>query len=164
METIMEELKNKARATWTGDEGERRAVRLEVFLSKLLPEYADKLGLTQMQVLQALESKRNYCCVNYYHEANFPSLESVRVFDTQEELKAAVPSMKFRCPSCNELSSNPYECNSSAKRKDGSVCDWKSYGLFGTLGKGFRFTIRQGFLDNPRVDEIFTPIEFEQAA
>lgn len=164
MEVIIEELKDKARASWSGEEGERRAERLEAFLRKLLPQYAEKLGLTQEQVLRALESKRNYSCLNYYQEAKFPSLESVRVFETQADLKAAIPSMKFRCPSCGELSANPYECNTGAKRKDGSVCDWKSYGLFGTLGKGFRFTVREGFLDHPRIDEIFMPVEFEQAA
>lgn len=164
MEEIIEQLKDKARATWSGQTGEERAERLEAFLRKMLPQYAEKLGLTPEEVLRALEGKRDYCCVNYYQEANFPNLDGVRVFETQAELKAAVPSMKFRCSSCNELSSNPYRCNTGAKRKDGSVCDWKSYGLFGTLGKGFRFTIREGFLENPRVDDIFMPVEFEQAA
>jgi hypothetical protein len=164
MEEIIEQLKTKARATWSGGEGDRRAERLEAFLRKLLPEYAAKLGLTQEAVLRALEGKRDYCCVNYYQEANFPSLENVKVFDSEAELRAAIPSMTFRCPACGKLSTNPYTCNSGAKRTDGSLCDWKSYGLFRTLGKGFRFTIRQGFLDNPRVDDIFMPVEFEQAA
>ncbi len=68
----------------------------------------------------------------------------------------ACPSRKFRCPSCGGLSSNPYECNASKE------CDWKSYGFFRTMGKGVRIAIKEGFIENPQIHEIFMPLEFEQ--
>lgn len=162
-QSIMEKLKDEARRSWHGDEGERRAQRLEAFLETLLSEYASVLGLSKFEVLRAIEGARTYSAINYYQSAKFPSLANVRVFDTQAELLAAMPSKRFRCPACNEISTNPYECD-SGKKQNSKVCDWKSYGLFRTAGKGFRFTIREGFLENPIVDEIFMPVDFEAQA
>ncbi len=164
MEEIIEQLKEKARASWHGAEGERRAERLEAFLRKMLAEYSEKLGLPQVAILEALESKRDYSCINYYQEANFPSLDGVRVFETKADLRAAFPSMQFRCPSCHGVSTNPYTCNTGIVRKDKKVCDWKAWGLFRTLGEGLRLAVKEGFLDHPRVEEIFMPVELEQAA
>lgn len=162
MQNTIEALKQKARDSWPGVEGERRAERLETFLQRLLPEYAEKLGLSQAEVLNALESGRSYSAINYYQAAKFPPLADVDVYDSQDDLKAAIPSMTFRCPCCEEVSTDPYECNSGANKKGSEEpCDWKAYGLFGTLGKGYRFTIKAGFLDNPRVDEIFMPVDME---
>jgi hypothetical protein len=164
MEETIEQLKEEARASWRGAEGEHRAERLEAFLRRMLAEYSEKLGLPQEEILKALESKRTYSCLNYYQGANFPSLEGVRVFETREELKAAFPAMQFRCPSCHGLSTNPYTCNTGIVRKDKKVCDWKAWGLFRTLGEGLRLTVKEGFLEHPRVEEIFMPVELERAA
>jgi hypothetical protein len=46
---------------------------------------------------------------------------------------------------------------------DGKPCDWKAYGLFGTLGKGLRVMLVEGWLDNPRVHEIFMPVALAPA-
>lgn len=164
METTIEMLKQKARDSWHGETGESRAKSLEVFLRKMLADYSKNLGLPEADILAAIESKRDYSAINYYQEANFPSLEGVRVFDTLEALKAAIPSKKFRCPSCGGISTDPYECNSGVfVGGDKHACNWKAYGLFRTAGKGFRFTIKDSFLEKPRVDEIFMPVDFEDA-
>lgn len=161
MQEIIERLKEEARNSWHGTEGERRAERLGTFLKTMLPEYASVLGLSEAEILTAIEGRRTYTAINYYQPANFPSLKDVRVFDTQADALAAMPSKRFRCPACGGTSTDPYECNSGESLGD-KTCDWKSWGLLRSLGKGFRFTIKEGFLDQPRVDEIFMPIELEQ--
>ena len=45
--------------------------------------------------------------------------------------------------------------------KDGKICDWKVYGLL-KAHDGFRFTIKDKFLETPRIDDIFKPIELEE--
>lgn len=159
MEATIEKLKDQARKCWGGTAGEKLAQDHESFLRKMLADYSKNLELPQADILAALESRRNYSAVNYYQAANFPTLDGVKVFETQADLRAAIPSMKFRCPACNGISTDPYTCNSGVVEK-GKVCDWKTWGLFRTAGKGFRFTIKEGFLENPRVDEIFMPVDF----
>ncbi|MCX4027897.1 hypothetical protein H0A36_25840 [Endozoicomonas sp. SM1973] len=158
-QTIINQLKEKARGSWEGEVGEDRAVKLESFLNKMLTEYSEKLGYSKYEIISATEKTRNYSAINYYQEANFPSLEGVDVYETLEDLKAAIKTVAFKCPACNGISTNPYECNSGVKSKEGEVCDWKSYGLFRTLGEGYRFTIKESFLEKPRIDEIFMPID-----
>jgi hypothetical protein len=161
MQETIDKIKKEAAGGWGGEHGQRLADEVEAFILKLLPEYAVALGLSQEAVLEAIETKRDYWAPNYYQAANFPSLKDVRVFETQVELRAAIPSMKFRCPHCGGISTDPYDCNSGIE-VGGKRCDWKTYGLFRTLGKGFRFTIKEGFLERPRVDEIFMPVEMEE--
>jgi len=169
MEATIEKIKQLARKSWKGDEGERRATIVEAFLRKRIPEYAQAFDLSEDEVMEAVEGRRSYCAVNYYQEATFPSLEGVRVFENREALEAAIPpGTKFRCPACKGESTNPYTCNSGKviERLGGGkgVCDWKSFGLFHTMGKGLRFTIKDGFLEKPMVDEIFLPVVFENEA
>lgn len=151
----LENIKQRCRESWAGKIGEQRAAETESFILGFLPSYAELLGMTQEQVLDAIESKRTYCAVNYYQQANFPMLDGVKVFDTKQAFAEAAPSKQYRCPSCGGVSSAPYECNAS------DDCDWKSYGLFGTLGKGVRIVVKDTFLDCPKVHEIFMPLEFE---
>ncbi|WP_264297929.1 hypothetical protein [Aliarcobacter butzleri] len=33
--------------------------------------------------------------------------------------------------------------------------------MLGTLGKGFRFTVKESFLEQPKVDDCFMPVEFK---
>lgn len=133
------------------------------FVRQFTAEYAEVLGLSQAEVIEAIEAKRDYSAPNFYQQANFPSLNGVRLFDTTDAFRSAIPSKQFRCPSCNGISTDPYECNSGDTKSDGETCNWKSYGLFRTLGKGLRIVIKEGFLENPQVHEIFMPLEFEQA-
>lgn len=156
--SIIEKIKQNARDSWSGPTGEERAATVELFITKLLDEYHSKLGLSKLSILKAIEEKRNYMVSNYYQEANFPSLKNVMLFETLQDLLSAIPSKKFRCPSCNAISTNPYECNA------GNDCNWVSYGFLRTMGKGLRFTIKQGFLERPIIDEIFMPLELEKNA
>jgi hypothetical protein len=145
-------------AGWAGRIGEERAASVRALLDRVLPEYAAALGLTQDAVLAAIESCRNVNAINFYQEANFPSLADVAMFDTLAAFKAAYPSGKYVCPSCDGHSNNPYECDAGTVR-DGKPCNWKSYGFFRTLGKGLRVVIKDKFLESPRVEEIFRPVE-----
>lgn len=148
--------------SWEGAVGEERADAVRALLDRVLPEYAAALGLTQEAVLQALEQRRDYSAVNYYQMANFPPLDGVLLFATVDAFKAAFPSGQYRCPACGGVSSDPYECNAGTVR-GGEVCDWKSYGLLGTLGKGLRVLITDNFLTAPVVQDIFMPVERDGA-
>lgn len=121
-------------------------------------EYAAYLNVSWLDVIAGWESKRTYWFMNYYQEYNQPKLdgERVRVFEDLKSFCAQTPSKKFRCPNCGGISTNPYECNSQLKvNKD--ICDWKSYGLFGTLNKGVYVYIKELLQGN----EIFMPIDWE---
>ncbi|HAS5778580.1 TPA: hypothetical protein I7E95_002538 [Vibrio cholerae] len=155
METL-EKIKQMCRESWSGEIGEKRAESTAAFILGFLPNYAEKLGVSQEQVLDAIEAKRTYSAVNYYQAANFPSLEGVRVFATKQEFLELAPSKQFRCPSCGGVSSDPYQCNASQK------CGWNASGFFGTLDKGVRILVKDSFLEYPRVHEIFMPLEFEK--
>ena len=88
--------------------------------------------------------------------------ENITIYESLEDLKNKIDFSKgFRCPACGGVSKNPYKCDSGQLINDEKVCDWKAYGLFGTMGKGFTFTIKDGFLENPKVDDIFYPVSLE---
>jgi hypothetical protein len=161
IETIIEDIKQKARETWDGDEGERRAQRVEALIRKILPNYAQAIGKSELEILEAIENFRIYSVVNYYQDANFPLLDDIKVYQTEDELREIVGKAGFRCPACEGVSSNPYECDAGVVR-DGVICNWKAYGLFKTFGKGLRFTIVEKFMEIPKVDEIFMPVAMEQ--
>lgn len=178
VDDIIEKVKQEARDGFKGEAGEKRAEHLEEFISQMLDNYSQCLGLSKLEILSAIEAKRDYSAVNYYQAANFPMLNNDEVViykDQKEMLESIKLENGFRCPACGGISSNPYECNSGEsmnKKKNkkaskaeedffGEVCNWKSYGFLGTMGKGFRFTIIEGFLENPRIDECFMPIALE---
>lgn len=151
--------------SWKGAEGEKRAAAVQALLARVLPEYAGVLGLTEEAVLNAIEEKRDYSAVNYYQEANFPSLADVTLFDTLADFRATYPSGKYVCPACEEHSTDPYQCNSGAVRgkgKTSQVCNWKSWGFFRTMGKGLRVVVKDRFVESPGVHEIFMPLELAQ--
>lgn len=159
MEQTIEKLKEKARESWSGATGEQRAKDLEKYLRGKLEEYSNALGISQKEILAAWEQDRTYSAINYYQEANQPSIKSdkVRVFDTAEELLQAIGENEFRCPSCSGISTNPYSCNSGKEMAKGKTCDWKVYGLFGDLGKGVFIYIK----DKLKGETIFLPISWE---
>lgn len=160
MEQTIDKLKGIARDSWEGKVGEQRAIELEKYLRTKLVEYSNALGISQEAILKSWEEDRTYNAINYYQEANQPSLKAdkVKVFETVEELLQAVGEKKFRCPSCNGVSTNPYECNSGEEMSKGKKCDWKVYGLFGDLGKGTYVYIK----DKLRGESIFTPLSWEK--
>ena len=162
---IIEGLKQQAWDSWKGEEGLRRAEELEKFLREKVAHYAVWFELPPLGILKAWEGRRNYSAINYYQESNFPQLDNVAVWVNGEALKQAVGDKGFRCPNCGGVSTDPYECNSGLEMDPGVTCNWKSYGLLKCLGKGYRFTVREGFLDHGgRVDEIFMPIALEEGA
>jgi len=116
--------------------------------------YAEKTGLLAIDILNAWEERRDYWYMNYYQDCNQPEIkgENVRVFDTVDDLKSAIGKMEFRCPSCGGISTKPYKCNASDE------CDWCSYGLLGTLGKGAHVFVKSEL----RGQECFMPVAWEQ--
>jgi len=157
--TRYKELMEKIRVNLNDDK--RFAKQLEWFKERV-EHYHQVLGFTQVEILEAFERKRDYLAANYYQDANFPLLdEKVKIFETLDELRGSIASRQFICPACNQVQSDPYECKSGFKDKNDKVCDWKSYGFFGTAGKGFRFTIKESFLEKPMNDDVFMPIEFK---
>ena len=135
--------------------------------------YAEKTGLEAADILNAWEEDRSYWYMNYYQETNQPSLDGeVRIFDTLYDLRASFEGKGFRCPACGGVSSSPQKCDSGIvitslhikhigrrlpKTKESKVCDWKSYGLFGTLGKGASAFIKSEL----RVMQLFMPVAWE---
>ena len=127
--------------------------------------YSEKTGIPETEILDAWEKQRGYWYMNYYQDANQPLIKSdnVKVFETKEELQKSINGKGFRCPQCKGISKNPYECDSKVivkDIKDGKKreCNWKSYGLFGTLGKGITVFVKE----NIRMEEIFMPVAWEQ--
>lgn len=121
--------------------------------------YAKKTGLDTDEILNAWEKQRTYWYMNYYQEANQPKIEgdNVQVFETVENLMESVGNKGFRCPSCEQISTNPYSCNSGHVEKN-EKCNWKVNGLFGDLGKGVHVFVK----DKMIVENIFFPIAWEK--
>lgn len=115
--------------------------------------YAEKTGLSASEILDAWEKRRDYWYMNYYQDSCQPEIkgDKVRVFDTVDDLKASIVVPEFRCPKCGGVSSDPYKCNAS------DTCDWKSYGLFGTLGKGVYVFVKSELYGQ----NIFMPVAWE---
>lgn len=159
MEQIIEKLKENARESWSGETGEKRAIDLEKYLRGKLEEYSNTLDIPQEEILKAWEQDRTYSAINYYQEANQPSIKSdkVKVFETVEKMMKAIGDKKFRCPACNGVSTSPYLCNSGEKIVKGKTCDWKVYGFLGDLGKGIFVYIK----DKLKGETIFMPISWE---
>lgn len=122
--------------------------------------YAEKTGLSAVDVLNAWEKGRDYWYMNYYQEANQPEIkaDTVRLFDTQDDLRESVGTTGFRCPSCGGVSKSAYVCDSGLPmNKKGEICNWKSYGLFGTMGKGIYVFVK----DKLKGQNIFMPVAWE---
>ena len=76
-------------------------------------QYADALGVSRDEVLDAWEARRNYCPENYYQEYNQPALDGkskvIKESDWLVELRQRFgnnPSnWKFVCPSCGHVQS-----------------------------------------------------------
>lgn len=115
--------------------------------------YAEKTGVSAVEILNAWEKGRDYWYMNYYQEANQPKLEGerIRVFDTVEQMLASIGEPQFRCPKCSAVSKSPYECSVAP-------CDWKVYGLFRDLGKGVYVFVKE----KARGELLFMPIAWEQ--
>ena len=153
IDEIIKELKTKC---------DGRGEKMEAFIRSMLKNYSEVLGFTELEIIESLEKKRTYWCLNYYQEANMPKLEKdIVIFNTLDEFRKKFPSHKFRCPICGGVSTDPQTCDSGKEMEKGKICDWKSYGLFGTMGKGYGFIIKDDFLEYAVIYDIFRPIELE---
>lgn len=161
----------KLRADILGDtnSGRTEEERLKVleFAVERAKHYEEKTGVSASEMLTAWESRRKYWYMNYYQNANQPLIdESVRVFDNTEQMLEAIGQTGFRCPNCEGVSRNPYTCKSGVKvpllNSGGKpeTCDWKVYGLFGSLGKGVYVFVKSEL----KGENIFMPIAWEQPA
>ena len=120
--------------------------------------YSHKTGVPVSKLLTAWEEQRNYWYQNYYQDANQPKLNraDVLVVEGKDELQELFKK-GFRCPACNGISRNPITCTSEIKIK-GKTCNWKAYGLLGTLGKGLYVFPKDIAIGT----EIFMPIVLEE--
>ena len=122
--------------------------------------YAEKTGMDASEILDMWERKRDYWFMNYYQECNQPEIKdgNVYVFDSVEAYRESVGSAGFRCPMCAGVSHDPYECDSKLEMSKGITCDWKAYGLLGTLGKGVTIFLKSEMA----MAHIFKPIAWEK--
>jgi len=162
-EQTITKLKKEAFDSWGGKEGEARSTAIESFIRQLTKNYSQTLGMSEESILDSIEKHRSYSAINYYQQHNFPKLEGdIEIFNSDEDYINKFPSKKFRCPACDGISTNPQTCNSGEIiKKTKQVCNWAAYGLLGTLGKGYRFIIKNTFLEDAIVYDIFKPIELE---
>lgn len=139
-------------------------------IKKIVDFYAKLFDLNPLDILKGLESQREMSISGYYSESRFPiKKEHIVIFEDEKDLrKRADPKKGFRCPHCKGISKHPYQCNSGIKlvliNSEGKkeICNWKSFGLFGTLGKGMTFTLKSIWPHKPFVDESFMPISMEE--
>lgn len=150
--------------------GRSEAERMKVlqFAVDRAKHYEEKTGVSAADILSAWEKARDYWYMNYYQDANQPLIEgeSVRVFETTDELIAAIGKNGFRCPHCNCVTRSPYKCDSGVKlplidsKGKAEVCNWKVYGLFGSMGKGVYVFVKIEL----KGENIFKPVAWEQSA
>lgn len=157
LQSIIDDLAQKAFDTWGGAIGEARADSVKNVILRFLPNWSEKLGFTQLEILKSIEKNRQVNSVNHYQEHRFPMLDDeVAVFEAIDDFKKMHKHQGFRCPSCSQVSTNPQECDHNP-----SECNWKSYGFFKCMGKGYRFLVKEAFLEDGKVYEIFPPVALE---
>ena len=112
--------------------------------------YSEKTGLAYLDILKSWESNRKYWYLNYYQDCKQPKIKTgkVRIFETMKDYQDSLGENGFRCPKCGAETSSPYECS----------CNWKSYGLLGTMGKGITVFVKE----NMAMGEIFMPVAWEK--
>ena len=121
--------------------------------------YSHKTGVPLEQILDIWEADRDYSFENYYQESKQPRIDSdhVYVFENSGEFIASTKGMGFRCPVCKGVSSDPQKCDTGILLSGGKHCNWKAYGLFGTMGKGVCVLLK----DHMIPVNIFKPVAFE---
>lgn len=155
LEQLKAAIVEKAYKSWGGPVGEERAAKVKALLDTVLPDWAAVTGHSELEILQALEKRRDYSVTGFYQPQSMPLLSDVNMFETLADLRAAVGDDGFRCPSCGRVSGSATKCDVDDK------CRWNCHGMYECLGKGFRVAIRKNFLKAPVVSEIFMPIAFE---
>lgn len=159
LQSIIDAIAQQAFNSWKGEIGKEREESVRNVIANFLPNWSEKLGFTQLEILKSIEKNRRVNSINHYQEHQFPKLDDVTVYESIEDFKAMHKGQGFRCPSCSQVSNNPQECD-----HDLAKCTWKSYGFFKCMGKGYRFVVKETFLEDGRIYEIFMPVALEQAA
>ena len=121
--------------------------------------YQLKTEKPYQEIIDTWVSKKDYWYINYFQEENQPLItgEDVYLFENREAAKESFKELGFRCPRCGGISKSPTECDTNIV-VDKKTCDWKSYGLFGTLGKGVTIILK----DTISIENIFKPIAYEK--
>lgn len=127
--------------------------------------YAEVSGMDYEKIIDRWEYRRNYSYINYYQDSNQPRLDGKRVliFENQEHLQKELSCKNFRCPYCEGVSKNPYECDSGKEVKlinsgnEVKKCNWKVYGFLGGLGKEVFIFLK----DMAAGEKIFPPVDFD---
>jgi hypothetical protein len=157
---VIEEIVSKEEKMWTRE----RLQPMAKFLDERFTEWGEVLGRPAAELLQNIEGKRNYSAINYYQDSTMPSLKKVRIFKTQIELLESIGEKKFRCSACEQVSTNPYRCNSGMKAETKSgICDWNVGGFLRDLGKGVNILVTEMMDEVPSPDLIFMPLAWEKA-
>ena len=75
--------------------------------------------------------------------------------ESAEDFASRYAEHGFICPRCGGISRDPRMCD-SGKPMDakGTICNWKAYGLFGTLDKGVTIFVK----NTCQIVNIFRPV------
>ncbi|AQS35753.1 hypothetical protein Sps_00555 [Shewanella psychrophila] len=127
-----------------------------------IPLWAVIIGETSHSLLKAMEDSRTTSVSHWYSDYRlpFPDTENLTVYATLDEFKSICKSQTFRCPSCGQLSVEPFFCEVKSTKL---YCNWKAYGYSGCLGRGHRFVIKADLIQTPKVPEIFMPFDLEDS-
>lgn len=134
------------------------------FIFERSKQWSGVLNIPYFQIIDKWLDMCNYSMINYFQGANQPKLDkTTRIFETMEDFKKSVGDKGFRCPYCNGVSSDMWNCNSGEmvellNTKGKHKCNWSAGGFLGTLGKGTFVFIKESFA----YARIFTPIEWEK--
>jgi hypothetical protein len=122
--------------------------------------YSKVTGICACEILSGWEECRVNSFMSFYCEENQPILTAGAeyVFETTEDLMSSTGKKGYRCPKCGGVSQSAYECTSGLG-KDGTPCDWKSFGQFGNIGYGTFVFVKEGMTGQT----ILSPIAWEIA-
>lgn len=154
---IFEEIAIEIYNGWPGKTWLQRIQEKIKFISEVLPEYSKMYWKNNIETLEKLAKARSCNYTNWFQNGNIPKVKDVLVYKNSEDFFKKHPEKKYICPACGGESTNPNECNTWIK-KDGKVCDWKVYGLFGDLWKWVNIFFTDKMEENPIPQNIFKPV------
>lgn len=131
LEELLERFRNDRSNTKYAD-GSRRFDKEIAWIDQMIRNYAEVLNMPIDEVVERMESGRQYWWPNYYQPCNFPELSSksiLGIFKTYDEFRDYAKEHwdGFVCPKCGAISQHPQECVHRINKDN--VCDWCAYGL-----------------------------------
>ena len=116
--SIEESIVEEARASWPGEAGDQRADRVAHFLTELDMTYRPLLP-EGTNMLEAFEAHRKYTGMKvmdfYTYEVVLHPFDIDHIFDSTKDFPDNYWPNQFLCPSCKNISSKPYVCDSGVK-------------------------------------------------